>query len=276
MLPFRGTTDPWAVLVSEVMAQQTQVSRVGPAWIRFMSRFPGPAELATATPADVLRAWAGLGYNRRALALRRCAQVVVGQHGGRLPSEVAELERLPGIGPYTARAVAAIAFGRRVAAVDTNVRRVVGRVVAGDPAELPPAGLQSVADALVPIDRPADWTHALMDVGSGLCRRRAPLCDRCPARRWCAAASRASLGASVPRSRGAPSPPIPFEATSRWLRGRVIERLRSAGDGGWIRFEGALGGHDAEAVRRALAALARDGLVELREDDRASARLPAG
>lgn len=283
-LPFRGATDPWAVLVSEVMAQQTQVSRVGPAWQAFMARFPGAAELAASSPADVLRAWSGLGYNRRAVALRRCAQAVVAEHGGRLPSEIAALEGLPGIGPYTARAVAAIAFGLPAAAVDTNVRRVLGRVVWGDPAAAGPRRLQSIADKLVPKDRPADWTHALMDVGSVFCRPRAPLCETCPARRWCTAASASAQAVRPARPLG-PAPikqapgggrahPVPFETTSRWLRGRILERLRGADDGAWVVFDGRLGSHDSAAVERALEALARDGLLEQRPADPTAARLP--
>src|SRR6185369_6681899 len=149
-LAFRGTRDPYAILVSEVMAQQTQVARVVVAWGRFMNRFPTVAALAAATPADVLRAWQGMGYDRRALNLRRAARAIVEAHGGRVPNDVAALEHLPGIGPYTARAVASIAFGARVGAVDTNVRRVLGRVLAGqDAGALTPTELQSMADASV-------------------------------------------------------------------------------------------------------------------------------
>ena len=146
--------------------------------------------LAAATPAAVLRAWQGLGYDRRAIALWRTARIVVDEHGGRVPSTVAELQALPGIGPYTARAVAALAFGEPVGAVDVNVRRVLGRIVAGDAGALSAPALQDVADDAVPTDRPGDWTHALMDVGAILCRPRAPRCDACPARPWCRLASR--------------------------------------------------------------------------------------
>lgn len=275
-LPFRGTTDPWAVLVSEVMAQQTQISRVGPAWLAFMARFPGPEALAAASPADVLRAWAGLGYNRRALALRRCAQVVVEEHGGRLPDSVTALERLPGIGPYTARAVVAIAFGRAAAAVDTNVRRVLGRVAGGadGPTSMSPAAMQALADGLVPADRPADWTHALMDVGSVFCRPRSPRCGECPARRWCRAAASGPEAVSRRSAR-----PVSgrlewrFEGTSRWLRGRLLATLRSAEEGAWVRFEGAVGSHDPVAVAEALDSLAREGFLERRPGDGASVRL---
>ena len=127
-LPFRQTRDPYAILVSEAMAQQTQAARAGASWQRFMDRYPTVGALASATPADVLRAWQGLGYNRRALHLWQAARRIVEVHGGEVPAELAALEALPGVGPYTARAVAAIAFGKPVGAVDTNVRRVLGRI----------------------------------------------------------------------------------------------------------------------------------------------------
>jgi A/G-specific DNA glycosylase len=171
-LPFRGTTDPYGVLVSEAMAQQTQAARAGEAWLRFMERFPTVSALAAATPAEVLREWQGLGYNRRALNLWRAARQIVGEHGGRVPADLRSLQALPGVGPYTARAVAAIAFGLPIGAVDTNVRRVLGRIVAGDAVALRPSELQVVADGAVPPDRPADWTHALMDFGATVCRPR--------------------------------------------------------------------------------------------------------
>ena len=269
-LPFRASRDPWAILVSEAMAQQTQISRVVEKWGPFMTAFPTVEALAAATPADVLRAWQGLGYNRRALNLWRAARMIVEEHGGRVPEEVADLARLPGVGPYTARAVAAIAFGRSVGAVDTNVRRVIGRV-AGGAAGLTEAALQVVADAMVPPDRPADWTHAVMDIGATLCRPRRPDCDACPARAWCryAAAPPAPVWTAAPTR-----PERRFETTSRWLRGRILEQLRAAADGVWTTIHGPLGTHDADAVGDALAALARDGLVELDAVDRRIARLP--
>ncbi len=184
-LPFRVTTDPWAILVSEVMAQQTQAARAGERWSAFMTRFPTVEALAAATPADVLREWRGLGYNRRALNLRAAAQRIVDDFGGRVPASVTALLTLPGVGPYTARAVAAIAFGIPVGAVDTNVRRVLGRIVAGDPGILSPTDLQQVADAAVPADRAGAWTHALMDIGATICRPTQPDCPACPARSWC-------------------------------------------------------------------------------------------
>jgi A/G-specific adenine glycosylase len=282
---FRGPREPYPVLVAEVMLQQTQATRGEGAWRAFMERFPTVADLAAASPADVLRAWAGLGYNRRALNLRLTAIAVMERHGGIFPRSIAELEALPGIGPYTARAVAAIAFGAPVGAVDTNVRRVLGRVAAGhgsyrDPGEpLPARELQALADTLVATKRPADWTAALMDVGAALCVPMTPRCDRCPLATDCTFAGagprpdRARPTAPHPAAqRRASEPTVPYQATMRWLRGRLVARLRELPDGAWATLAGEMGTHDANAVLAALTALARDGLVELDEGGRA--RLP--
>ncbi|HEY8818039.1 MAG TPA: A/G-specific adenine glycosylase [Candidatus Limnocylindrales bacterium] len=279
-LPFRATTDPYAILVSEAMAQQTQAARAGESWAAFMARFPTVRALAAATPADVLRSWQGLGYNRRALNLWRAAGRIVEAFDGEVPRDLAALESLPGVGPYTARAVAAIAFGVPVGAVDTNVRRVLGRIVAGDAGELSPATLQGVADAAVPPDRPGAWTHALMDIGAMVCRPTRPDCGACPARAWCRYANETTAAragrpvqarASVARER-----PAPFRSTSRWLRGRILDRLRDAADGDWVALDGAIGEHDPSAVSVAAHALAREGLLELDSDALAGvrARLP--
>lgn len=281
-LPFRGTTDPYLVLVSETILQQTQISRGAPAWEAFVARFPSVEALAAASPADVLRAWRGLGYNRRALNLRRAARIVVGELGGRFPSDVPGLERLPGVGPYTARAVASIAYGLPVGAVDTNVRRVLGRVIAGDPAVVPARDLQALADRLVPGDRADDWTHALMDLGSTLCRPRSPRCDACPVRTACGFATGGRGSAErVARSPAARAPSAVREAapayqrSSRWLRGRILDRLREVDGDGWASFVGPFGEHDQAAVAAALDALAREGLVELEPGVAPSrARLP--
>lgn len=282
-LSFRGTTDPWAILVSEAMAQQTQASRAAEAWERFMARFPTPGTLAAASPADVLRAWRGLGYNRRALALRATAIAIEAEHGGRVPDDLDALRRLPGVGPYTTRAVAALAFGRRVGAVDTNVRRVLGRAVAGGLDVLGAAELQALADSAVPADRPGLWTHALMDVGATFCRPRAPRCGSCPARPWCRAAA-ADVAQAAPATRapkvapgGRPRPArVAFVSTTRWLRGRILDRLRDADLDAWTRIVAPLGGHGAPEVEAALGALAREGLAERHPDDPSQVRLPVG
>jgi A/G-specific adenine glycosylase len=267
-LAFRGTDDPHAVLVSEVMAQQTQISRVAEAWSAFLATFPTIQSLAAAEPADVLRAWRGLGYNRRALNLWRAARLVVDEYDGELPRDLAALERLPGVGSYTARAVAAIAFGMPVGAVDTNVRRVLSRACGGSRDAFPGAELQVLADASVPGGRSADWTHALMDVGATFCRP-APRCEECPARHACRYA--ASGGANeLPRA-GRPVT-TPFPATSRWLRGRILDALR---DGtGWVVIAERIGSHERPAVEAALADLAAEGLAERAAGEPLIARLP--
>ena len=266
--------DPWAVLVSEVMAQQTQVARVDGKWRAFMNRFPTPTDLAAAPLGDVIRAWSGLGYNRRAVDLQRAARAIVGS-GGAVPADVAALQALPGVGPYTARAVAAIAFGRAVGAVDVNVRRVLGRLTTGESTPVPARVVQAAADALVDPSRPADWTHALMDLGATVCRPGLPACGVCPIREWCAFPVPASVAAQAPAPMPARPPgprrAVPFLATTRWLRGRIVERLCSEPPGTGVAFHGPLGVHPPEAVSAALASLVADGLVEL--DGLGAARL---
>lgn len=268
VLEFRAARDPYAVWILETMAQQTQITRAAEHWTAFLGRFPTVAALADATPADVLRAWQGLGYNRRALNLHRAARVLVAEHGGVLPSDVTALERLPGIGPYTARAIAAVAHGAPVSPVDVNVRRVLGRIVGGvEP--VAPAPLQAIADASVPPDRPADWTHALMDLGATICLPARPRCDRCPAAPWCTYAVSGATEAVVRRV----TKPR-FATTARWLRGRLLDRLREAPHRRWVRIEAPIGEHELQAIDAALTDLAREGLVERHATDRLRARLP--
>lgn len=286
-LAFRGATDPWAILVSEAMAQQTQAARAAEYWTRFLAEFPTVDALAGATPAAVLRAWRGLGYNRRALALRAAAIAIVRDHGGVVPNDLDALRRLPGVGPYTARAVAALAFGRAVGAVDVNVRRVLSRAVGGAIGSMTPAELQAVADASVPLDEPGTWTHALMDVGATFCGPRIPRCAPCPAQAACAfARERAGeLVAAPARPRSAAQPrtaaragarerQAPFETTSRWLRGRLLDLLRDAPGEAWARIPIALGPHDAAAISGTVDRLTLEGLAERHPQDPTLARLP--
>lgn len=270
-LAFRRTRDPYAVLVSEAMAQQTQAARAAEAWEPFLARFPTVETLAEAPLADVLRQWAGLGYDRRALALWQAARIIVAEHGGRVPADIVALQALPGVGPYTARAVVALAYGLPVGAVDVNVRRVLGRVVAGDATALRPPDLQAVADASVPHDDPGGWTHALMDIGATVCKPRNPRCGDCPARPWCryAAAPPDPDTAAPARTHAARESPAPFHATNRWLRGRIMTRLRAEPAPGWAVIEAPLGAHDDTAIEAALAGLVRDGLVERHATGRA-------
>jgi len=232
-LAFRRTTDPYAILVSEAMAQQTQAARAAEAWERFMVRFPTVQDLAAAVLADVLRQWAGLGYDRRALNLWRTARIIVDEHDGQVPHDLDALQALPGVGPYTARAVAALAYGAPVGAVDVNVRRVLGRVAAGSPDALGAAAMQGLADASVPHDHPGEWTHALMDIGATVCRPRTPLCDACPLRPWCrfAACDRPIRPAAT--TTAARERPAAFITTNRWLRGRIMATLRAIPGDAW-------------------------------------------
>ena len=274
-LAFRTTRDPYAILVSEAMAQQTQAARAASHWERFMERFPTVQALAAATPADVLRAWQGLGYDRRALALWRAARIVVEEHGGRIPSDVTELEALPGVGPYTARAVAAIAFGAPVGAVDVNVRRVLGRIVAGDPASLSTREIQEVADRSVP-GGPSRRMDACPD---GHRSDALPAADhelRRRARHGRGVASgrsevvRSASGKRVVREKAAP-----FTSTNRWLRGRILDRLRSVPNGEWVALDADIGTHDRARVRAAAVAMAADGVLELGPVDGSRATLTA-
>ena len=232
-LPWRRTRDPYAILVSEFMAQQTQIARVLERYERWLERWPMAAALAAATPAEVLTAWVGLGYNQRALRLR-AACAIVARNGW--PRDGKGLRALPGVGPYTAAAVASFAFGERVAAVDTNVRRVAARLAA-QPA------------ALLPAVRHADWNQAAMELGARICTARAPRCDACPAAPWCPSRGRVEPAPRTPRP-----PAARFEDTDRWARGRVIAAL-AAGD--------ALPAPIApQRLERVLAGLERDGLIE--------------
>ncbi len=274
-LAFRRTSDPYAILVSESMAQQTQASRAAAYWERFLAQFPTIAALAAASPADVLRAWQGLGYDRRALALRRAAIAIQAEHGGRVPASIEALRALPGVGPYTARAVAALAFGAPVGAVDVNVRRVLGRILGPDVADLSAGRFQDVADAAVPPAQSGAWTHALMDVGATACRPRSPRCSDCPAQPWCRYAADGARRV-VPPTAQIRSPATPFRSTNRWLRGRILDRVRAIPDGSWATLDDAIGEHGPDRVRSAAVAMAADGLLELAgaEDQPLRARLP--
>jgi len=216
--PWRRTRDPYAVLVSEVMLQQTQATRVAERFPRFVARFPTAADLAAAPSSEVLAAWSGLGYNRRALALRDAAAAIA-RDGW--PADIAGLERLRGIGPYTARAVASLALGIPVGVVDTNVRRWILRRLGGSDQ---PRQLQALSDELassgIAPDEVAAWTHASMEFGAAICRSRAPRCQICPIADGCP-------------SRGMARPvPVPRQArlhgSDRAYRGAIIRDLSTA------------------------------------------------
>jgi A/G-specific adenine glycosylase len=223
-LPWRATRDPWAVLVSEVMLQQTQVDRVVPRWAAFLTRFPTVASCAEAPVGDVVRLWAGLGYNRRAINLHRCAVAVVADHGGTVPDDLGALQRLPGVGPYTARAILAFAFERDVGVLDTNVGRVLARW-RGAPMARPEA--QRLADAVVPAGSGWAWNQALMDLGASVCARRRPRCAACPVQVTC---SWAAAGQPAPDpadgSAGVSGGQSRFAGSDREGRGQLVDALR--------------------------------------------------
>jgi A/G-specific adenine glycosylase len=231
-LPWRATRDPYRIVVSETMLQQTQVERVIPLYQAFLARFPTFAALAAADAGDVVRAWRGLGYNSRAIRLHALARAVVERHGGELPRETGALRALPGIGAYTAAALRAFAFEIDDAAVDVNLRRVIHRVAFG--LEHPPLAadraLDMLAIAAVPRGAAHDWNSAMMDLGATICTARAARCLVCPLRAACAAAPvDPALLAERARAHAPRKPPqnaMPFERTTRFLRGRIIDRLR--------------------------------------------------
>lgn len=297
-LPWRHTRDPYAILVSEVMLQQTQVERVLPKYHEFLARFPTFAALAEAPTAEVIKAWAPLGYNIRAVRLQAIARQAVEWHGGTLPGTLEGLLALKGIGRYTAGALACFAFGLPVATVDTNIRRVLWRVFRGiEPATWPTDATAArmaleLAEWALPADAAYDWQQALMDLGATTCAARRPACERCPIAEDCAAlaeTARATLfpsGEALARlrdERAAASPPggtkrvaerradyvaQPFTSTPRYFRGRIVDALRVLPPGDALPLP-ALGAQvkpgfttgDLPWLRGLLRALERDGLV---------------
>jgi len=220
-LPWRATRDPWAVLVSEVMLQQTQAGRVVGPYGRFLERFPTPAACARGGVGAVLCAWEGLGYNRRARDLHGAARAIVERHGGAVPGDLDALLALRGIGPYTARAVLAFAFEHDVSVVDVNVARVLARAVAG--AALSASAAQHLAGTLVPPGRGWVWNQALMEIGATRCTARAPACAGCPLARCCAWRG-PSLGVADPARPAARQER--FAGSDRQGRGRLVAALR--------------------------------------------------
>jgi A/G-specific adenine glycosylase len=266
-LPWRSPDcTAWGVLVSEIMLQQTPVARVEPAWHDWLARWPRPSDLAAAVPADVLRAWGKLGYPRRALRLREAAAAIAKQHGDVVPSDVDTLLSLPGIGAYTARAVAAFAYRKRCPVVDTNVRRVIARAVhgAGDAGPASTTRDLADADALLPADdeSAARMSAALMELGQVVCTARTPRCADCPVHDACA-----WVRAGKPAYAGPAKPVQKFAGTDRQVRGRLLDVLRDTSapvpkarlDVVWS---------DAGQRDRCLASLLTDGLVEQTADGR--------
>ena len=253
-LPWRRTRDPWEVLVSEVMLQQTQVARVAERWPRFLARFPTPAACADAPLADVLREWQGLGYPRRARNLHAAATAIVA--AGSFPSDLVGLLALPGVGPYTARAVLAFAFEADAAVVDTNIARVYARLAGR---RLTAREVQAHADAAVPAGEAWVWNQCLMDLGALVCRP-VPVCRECPLTRGCSWRARPEAPDPAVGSAGVSRRQARFEGSDREARGRLLKVLTD----GPVDPSVAAGvmQRDAATAARLLDSLVADGLVE--------------
>jgi A/G-specific adenine glycosylase len=260
-LPWRRPgTSAWAVLVSEVMLQQTPVVRVEPAWRSWMTRWPTPADLAQDPPAEAIRMWGRLGYPRRAMRLHACAVALVERHAGTVPADLDQLLALPGVGTYTARAVATFAYGRRHPVVDTNVRRVVSRAVEGKPDAGPAtttADLTAMA-ALLPAspERAARASIAFMELGAIVCVARSPRCTECPFEKVCVWHL-----SGTPAPAGPSRKPQRYAGTDRQVRGLLLEVLRHA-TGPVPRQRLDVVWADEVQRARALSGLVDDGLVE--------------
>jgi A/G-specific adenine glycosylase len=262
-LPWRqpGAT-PWSILVSEVMLQQTPVSRVLPAHRAWLDRWPQPAALAAATPADAVRQWQRLGYPRRAVRLHASAELMTREHGGLVPDSVAELRQLPGVGSYTAAAVASFAFGQRHAVLDTNVRRVLARLLAGQELPAPAQTVAEVrlAESLLPPGGPqaARWSVAVMELGALVCTAGQPRCQQCPLAAQCAWLARGRPAGPARRTQAR------YDGSDRQCRGRLLAALRlAAGPVPASTLEAAWA--DTGQRSRSLAGLIADGLVTAAE-----------
>lgn len=263
--PWRSSGDPYHVLVAAVMAQQTQISRVLLKFDDFIAAFPTVQALAKARTARVLRMWAGLGYNMRGLRLHRAAKRIVREGG--FPRTAAGLVQIEGIGPFTAAIVASFAFGERSAAVDTNVVRVVHRLLDIDER---PAAIQQAAQALMAPRATGRWNQAMMDLGARVCTSRKPRCDVCPLARWCRTRPQLEREGKRVTERGtAHRTQEPFRRSRRYYRGRIVQALRELPAGASISRRALLArlpdrdGIDATKLRELIDALRRDGLVRV-------------
>jgi A/G-specific adenine glycosylase len=290
-LPWRNTRDPYRIMVSEIMLQQTQVDRVLPKYRAFLETFPSLEALAEAPTAEVIRAWAGLGYNRRAVNMQRAARAVVNEYGGQFPRDLAALLNLPGVGPYTAGAIACFAFEQDVAFMDTNIRRVIHRLFVG-PEEYGSAGdarLLAIGQAAVPPSHAWAWNQAVMELGALICTAGAPACWRCPVQTYCRAyAARRAADEQIFSNSATPElrrqrrvgerREAAYAGSNRFYRGRVIDALRQLAPGQalplsqlGVRVKDGFSDGDLPWLRGLLEGLARDGLVALEGEQ---ARLP--
>lgn len=282
-LPWRSTRDPWKILVAECMLQQTQVARVIPKWSAFLEEFPTPTACAAAPLARILWHWDGLGYNRRAIQLHALAEAIVNDHAGAVPDDLEDLLRLPGIGPYTARAIRVFAYEYDDAVVDTNVGRIIARAVVGRPVNSRRA--QEMADALVPLGEGWIWNQGLLDFGATVCTKKSPTCETCPIEMGCVwrsamrQLSRFSGGAERHRqasevgvamfqdpavgSAAVSGKQSRFEGSDRQGRGRLLRALHKC-DVGLTDLEHVMGWPgQSERASRVAASLVADGLASL-------------
>lgn len=257
----RDGLTPWAILLSEVMAQQTQADRAAEKWLEFLDRWPTPKAMADAPKADIIAAWQGLGYNRRAVNLHNCAQVVAVEFDGNVPTTAKELEGLPGIGPYTARAVLVFAFDEPTVPVDTNIARVIARLINR---VLDRKTAQALADGLVTeTNAPsATLTDAIMDLGASICTAKLANCGQCPLTDPCAYRARIDADpffAEDPAAKGAhrPMKQAAFKGSDREIRGAIIRTLT----GTTALSEAELVAKYGEKTPTLLLALAKDGLI---------------
>ena len=285
-LPWRATDDPYAILVSEVMLQQTQVERVLPKYHQFLTTFPTLVDLANAPTADVISAWVPLGYNRRAVSLQGIARQVIADYAGKLPETVEDLLKLKGIGRYTAGAIACFAYRQQVVTVDTNIYRVLHRVFLGleypEP-KLNTAAMFAFAEGVLPAGEAYNWHQALMDLGATVCSSANPQCARCPLQESCASYQEMSEQSLFPSGavlrqlrkvaeKKAPYAAQPFTSSNRYFRGRAVAHLRTLASGTYLPLSelGPILKADFQVadlpwLEKILAGLQRDGLIEWAE-----------
>src|SRR5438067_2677906 len=291
-LPWRSTQDAYAILVSEIMLQQTQVERVLPKYQQFLAAFPTLADLAAASIAEVISVWVPLGYNRRAVSLQSIARQVMAEYDGRIPESIDELLKLKGVGRYTAGAIACFAYRKQVATVDTNIRRVLQRIFLGlEHSEPKMNDMQALAlaEQVLPTGEAYNWNQALMDLGATVRTSRNPQCVRCPLQETCAAYTEMSLYSLFPggpvlrqlrkvAEKKVPYQAQPFTSTNLYFRGCIVDHLRSLSPGQRMTLA-ALGPRikpefhedDLPWLQKLVNALAKDGLVDVHED---GVRLP--
>jgi A/G-specific adenine glycosylase len=291
-LPWRAIDDPYAILVSEIMLQQTQVDRVIPKYHQFLAAFPTLQSLAAAPTADVISAWVPLGYNRRAVSLQSIARQVIAMYDGRIPDTLDELLKLKGVGRYTAGAIACFAYHKQVATVDTNIRRVLHRVFFGlehpEP-RLNDAQMLTFAEHVLPAGEAYNWNQALMDLGATICTSGSPKCASCPLQACCSAYAEMGQYSLFPSGavlrqvrkvaeKKANYQSQPFTSTNRYFRGRIIDLLRSLPSGARLpltelgpQIKPAFSDDDLPWLQHLVAGLAKDGLLDCNEE---GARLP--